>query len=199
MTTVGSLTGREKAEPVNRFRRVRKMMREDARTIRQDVLVNAVAGSVLVPRLFRYAIFRLLGMRVHGIVLPGCVIVGRLQNLSIGPDSSLGRRGFLEATGPISIGAGSAIGPDVLIATSHHPIQPGGSWQPAAVPEPVVIGDRVWIGARVTICPGAVIESDVVVAAGAVVVGRLESGAVYGGVPARRIGTTTITPANPSP
>ena len=196
MTVVSSRPGREKGEPGDLFSRVRTMMREDARTIRQDVLVNAVAGSVLVPRLLRYGIFRLLGMPVRGIVLPGCVIVGRLRNLSIGPDSSVGRRGFLEATGPISIGAGSAIGPEVLIATSHHPIQPGGSWQPAAVPEPVSIGDRVWIGARVTICPGAQIESDVVVAAGAVVVGRLASGAVYGGVPARRIGSTVLgTPA----
>lgn len=172
--------------------RVSKIMREDARTIRKDVLVNGIASSVLVPRLVRYAIFRVLGMPVYGLVLPGCAIVGKLRNFSMGQDSSLGRRCFLDTTGPITIGRGSAIGMEVLIATSDHPLGPDGAWQRAATPKPVTIGDRVWIGARVTICPGATIESDVVVAAGAVVVGRLESGAVYGGVPARKIATTTV-------
>ena len=37
------------------------------------------------------------------------------------------------------------------------------------------------------VLPGAVIESEVIIAAGAVVAGRCESYGVYGGVPARRL------------
>ena len=59
----------------------------------------------------------------------------------------------------------------------------------------MTIGDRVWLGARVLVLPGAVIEPDVVVAAGAVVAGRLESHGLYAGVPARRIRTYEPPPA----
>lgn len=51
----------------------------------------------------------------------------------------------------------------------------------------VSIGNNVWICANAVILPGVVIEDDVVVAAGAVVTTKLESGYVYGGVPAKRI------------
>jgi maltose O-acetyltransferase len=51
----------------------------------------------------------------------------------------------------------------------------------------VRIGDRCWIGARATILPGVSIGDGTVVAAGAVVTKDCEPGAVYGGVPARRL------------
>jgi maltose O-acetyltransferase len=82
---------------------------------------------------------------------------------------------------------------EVLIVTSDHPLEAEtGHWQRATTPRPVTIGDRVWIGARAIICPGATIDSDVVVAAGAVVAGHLEAGGIYGGVPAKRLGNRVV-------
>ena len=49
----------------------------------------------------------------------------------------------------------------------------------------VVIGNNVWICANATILPGTVIEDNVVVAAGAVAKGHLESGWIYAGIPAK--------------
>ena len=51
----------------------------------------------------------------------------------------------------------------------------------------VVIGNNVWISANVVILPGVVISDNVIVAAGAVVTSNLESGFVYGGIPAKKI------------
>lgn len=51
----------------------------------------------------------------------------------------------------------------------------------------VTIGNNIQIGANVTILMGTVIKDNVIIAAGAVCKGVLESGFVYGGVPARQI------------
>ena len=93
----------------------------------------------------------------------------------------------IEAVAPVTIGDDTAIGMQVLIVTSHHGIDAAGDWDRTASGRAVAIGQRVWIGARTMVLPGAVIEDDVVVAAGAVVAGHLRSGGLYAGVPARRI------------
>ena len=49
------------------------------------------------------------------------------------------------------------------------------------------IGDHVFIGANAVVLPGAVIESHVVVGAGAIVKGRLSAHGVYVGAPCRRV------------
>jgi acetyltransferase-like isoleucine patch superfamily enzyme len=53
----------------------------------------------------------------------------------------------------------------------------------------ITIGNNVVIGAGVLIMPGAVVEDDVKIAAGAVVTKgqRLKKGKVYAGIPAREI------------
>lgn len=51
----------------------------------------------------------------------------------------------------------------------------------------VVIGNNVWISTNVVILPGVEIGDNVIVAAGAVVSSNLESGYIYGGIPAKKI------------
>jgi len=52
----------------------------------------------------------------------------------------------------------------------------------------VTIGKNVWLCANVTVLPGVMIAEDIIVAAGSVVTNDLlESGYIYGGVPAKKI------------
>lgn len=51
----------------------------------------------------------------------------------------------------------------------------------------VVIGENVWVGARAVVLPGTMIGENTIVAAGAVVRGRLLPNAVYAGVPGKLV------------
>ncbi|MGO5306768.1 acyltransferase [Agathobacter sp. LCP21S3_B2] len=54
---------------------------------------------------------------------------------------------------------------------------------------PVKIGNNVFIGAGSIVLPGVTIGNNVIIGAGSVVTKSLESGNVYGGVPAKKIST----------
>ena len=150
------------------------------------VLVS-VAGAALVPRSVSRWIYRAAGARTASPPGIGFVLSGPAANLSVGRSVYFNQQVFVEAIAPVSIGDECAFGMQTLITTSHHPRGADGRWQHAAEARAVHIGDRVWVGARATILPGTQIESDVVVAAGAVVRGRCRSGGLYAGVPARRV------------
>ena len=108
--------------------------------------------------------------------------------LIIGDNSGLGVN--CEVYGPVTIGNGVLMGPDVMILTGGHafdrvdiPIGAQGMIQEKAV----IIDDDCWIGARVIILPGVHIGTGCVIGAGAVVTKDIPSYSVVGGCPARLI------------
>lgn len=168
-------------------RRFARDLREDATSAVEHIVFSRLLGSVLLPRTARRLLLRAAGARAGSGPGGGFRLVGRPGDLTIGTSVYMNRGVFVEAVAPVSIGSDSALGMEVMIVTSHHELSPTGAWDSRASGRPVTIGERVWVGARAVILPGAVIEDDVVVAAGAVVTGRLSSHGVYAGVPARRI------------
>ncbi|NDY92602.1 acyltransferase [Ideonella livida] len=112
-----------------------------------------------------------------------CTRGGRLR---LGAGSHIAPGGHLLVGGQVlDIGDAVAIGPQVAIFCESNGTAAGAPFVAQRVAAPVRIGRNVFLGARVTVLPGAVIEDGVVVAAHAVVRGRLASGWVYGGVPAQ--------------
>lgn len=111
------------------------------------------------------------------------------KNLVMGPHSKINNNAKLYLFEKLIIGKNVEIGPEFLVYTGEHkiddplkPLSKQGNFN-----EPVSIEDDVYIGARVTVLKGVKISSRVVVAAGAVVTDDLESGYIYGGVPAKQI------------
>ena len=172
------------ATPARRFVRT---LREDVSSGLEHIVFSRLVGSALMPRTARRLLLVAAGAAVESGPGGGFTLVGSPKNLTIGHSAYLNRSVFIEALAPVGIGRDSALGMEVMIVTSHHELSSAGAWSPRSTGRPVVIGERVWIGARATILPGAVIEDDVVVAAGAVVAGRLRSHGLYAGVPAKRI------------
>lgn len=162
-------------------------LREDLTYGTEHVLFSTLLGSPLVPRVVRRALLNLAGAHVGSGPGVGFALTGSARNLTIGTGVFCNKHVSIEAVAPVTIGDDTAIGMQVLIVTSHHGIDAAGDWDRTASGRAVAIGERVWIGARTMVLPGAVIEDDVVVAAGAVVAGHLRTGGLYAGVPARRI------------
>lgn len=115
----------------------------------------------------------------------------------IGRDTHLAPDAYVLVGGQsLSIGDDVAIGPGLMVFCEsndyRHDVRNDSRGAGEALPfrqqyrrAPVSIGRNVFIGARVTVLPGAIVEDDVVIAAHAVVSGRLASGWLYGGSPAR--------------
>jgi maltose O-acetyltransferase len=87
----------------------------------------------------------------------------------------------------VNIGDHVMIGPNTIITTVGHPINPRGRRDHMCVTSPVTIGSDVWIGGNVTILPGVTIGSNVVIGAGAVVTSDIPDDSLAVGVPARVI------------
>jgi len=108
--------------------------------------------------------------------------------IRIGSSNYFNRNLMIDACGSVEIGDHNMFGPDVYITDSNH--QFGRDMVPGQQPMErgeVHIGSRCWIGAKAVILKGARLGNGCVVAAGAVVTGPVEPGAVVAGVPARPI------------
>ncbi len=80
-----------------------------------------------------------------------------------------------------------ALGPGVLITTTHHEMGDPACRAGAPTPRPIRVGRGTWVGARSVILPGVTIGAGCVIAAGAVVARDCAPNGLYAGVPARRI------------
>jgi maltose O-acetyltransferase len=175
-------------------------LRESARLAGSQLLFTSIGGSVLLPGTVRRLVFRGAGARLESPPGIRFVFAGRPENLTVGSDVYMNQRVFIEAVGPVTIGAHCSFGMEAMILTSHHALDERGRWDPESTGRGVTIGDRVWVGARAVILPGARVDSDTVIAAGAVVTGHCRGHGLYAGVPARRIrdfSATADAPAQP--
>jgi len=190
MGTPSQVSVRPQPEQVRAVSPVRRLLAElvdDARVAGSQLVFSTVGGSALVPRAGRRLLYSLAGARVASAPGTRFRFAGKPGNLTVGTDVFMNQGVFVEATAPVSIGDGCLLGMDSMVVTSHHPVDPEGRISPHGEGVPVSIGERVWIGARAVVLPGSVVESDCVIAAGAVVRGHCTAHGLYAGVPARRI------------
>lgn len=162
------------------------MLRADLRRTAFEFTTNTVAASPVIPRVARFALYRLVGLEVRTPnIYPQCRIVGR--NLRVGRRSMLNRECFIDAAGPVRIGRWVHLAMRVNVITSTHEPGTADSRAGRVITKGVTVDDGCWIGAGATLLPGAHVRSGTVIAAGAVVSGVCGPDAVYGGVPARKL------------
>ena len=109
------------------------------------------------------------------------------QNITIGKGVFINTSCHFQDQGGITIGDGTLIGHNVVLATLNHDMNPANRNE--TIPAPIVIGKNVWIAANAATTPGVTIGDGAVVAAGAVVTRDVAANTVVGGVPARLIKT----------
>lgn len=107
------------------------------------------------------------------------------KNLKIGKNVFINSGCRFQDQGGITIGDGSLIGHNVVLATINHDFNP--EKRGDMVPSPIVIGKNVWIGANATILPGITVGDNSIIAAGSVVTKDVPQNSVVAGVPAKII------------
>ena len=153
------------------------------RRLRRGPLVT----SSIWPLAVRLSLLRLGGVHLGSAVggLERCWFES--EHVRIGAGTWVNACCWFEGHGAITVGRDCMFGPEVMLVTSVHAISADGEVAREPSYQGVRIGDRCWLGARVMIMPGATVGEGTVIAAGSVVTKDCEPGAVYAGVPARRI------------
>ena len=128
----------------------------------------------------------ILGALGSGAIIDQDVIFYVPGNIFVGNKVVINRGVLLQGSpgGKISIGDGCVISYRAMLLTAGLKVPFSGAdrqhWH-----NDIVIGNDVWLCAGAIVLPGTVIEDNVVVAAGAVARGHLNSGWYYGGIPAK--------------
>jgi maltose O-acetyltransferase len=157
-------------------------------TVRHPLASPLLALSSLtgLPRKVRWALLRMSGVKTEAWnIAPRCYF--GTNNVVIGRGTFVNRGCVFDGMSQIRIGERCALGMEVMLVTSTHPI--GSHERRAGDVEslPLIVGDGCWIGARATILPGVTVGAGAVIAAGAVVVSDCDPDTVYAGVPARAV------------
>ncbi len=94
----------------------------------------------------------------------------------------------------IYIGSYTLFGPNVVVATAAHPLDPEQRKKGLQYNKPVHIGENCWIGAGALIMPGVSIGDNSVIGAGSVVTRDIPAGVVAVGNPCRVVKELQQTP-----
>lgn len=150
----------------------------------RDVVLNRVIASPLVPISLRWRLLRAYGMDVqHSRISPDVWFGSR--RVTIGADTFINYRCFLNTSAAITIGSRCDIGMGVLFATSSHELGDPTRRAGAPTADPIVVGDAAWIGGGSILLPGVTVGEGAVVAAGSVVTRDVPPHTLAAGSPAR--------------
>jgi maltose O-acetyltransferase len=109
-------------------------------------------------------------------------------NITLGPGVFLNAGCVILDTAPVTIGAGTLLGPGVHIYCPEHHKEAARRRAGLEIARPVAIGANAWIGGGAIILGGIRIGDDAIVGAGSVVTRDVPAGATVVGNPARLVG-----------
>lgn len=123
------------------------------------------------------------------VIEPGCLLVVKGGELTIGPDGFIGQGSVIACCSRIAIGPDALIGEHVTIRDQDHRTADHGSPYRVQGLEtgPITIGKNVWLGAGVCVLKGVAIGDSAVIGAGAVVTHDIPDRTRAAGIPARPI------------
>ena len=107
------------------------------------------------------------------------------HHLHLGSDIYINANFTLVDDGHIYVGNKVMVGPNVVITTANHPIDPDLRARGLQYNKDVWIGENAWIGAGAILLPGVHIGSNTVIGAGSVVTRDIPDGVVAVGNPCR--------------
>jgi acetyltransferase-like isoleucine patch superfamily enzyme len=117
------------------------------------------------------------------------------EGIQIGDNVAVNELCFISGYGGLIIGNNVAISHNCSIITSSHMADgysesDWNNWSNSVEKKPVVINDNCWIGCGTRILGGSTIGRNVIIGAGAVVIGHLPENTICVGVPAKPVKKT---------
>lgn len=151
-------------------------------------IFNTIPGSIGI--LLRNLTYQIFFREKKGIVwTQPRVIIVESNKLSIGRNCGINSGTYINAKGTIEMGDNVLIGSNVTISSGMHPIE--GKYPPVfarpTIPKKIIIEDDVWIGAGAVIMPGITLRKGTVIGANTVVTKNTEEYSVVVGYPGRII------------
>jgi putative colanic acid biosynthesis acetyltransferase WcaF len=150
------------------------------------LLMSFIPGSA-----WRRVLLRLFGADIgKGVVIKPRVNVKYPWNLTIGTDSWIGERVWIDNLGKVSIGSDCCISQGaMLLCGNHNYTLPTFDLMVGNI----TLENGVWIGARALVCPGVTGKSHAVLSAGSTATTDLEAYQIYSGTPAVLVRERKIT------
>lgn len=131
---------------------------------------------------FKVWILRLFGAKIgSGVVIKPSVNIKYPWRLEIGAYSWIGEQVWIDNLDLVKIGSHCCISQGALLLCGNHDYT-----KPTfdLITRSIVLEDGAWVGAKALVCPGAILRSHAVLAAGSVGVGELKAYSIYQGNPA---------------
>lgn len=161
--------------------------------LRLERLLFGVCWTLLcrwTPRQFhpwRCGVLRAFGAQIEpgAHVYPDCKI-WLPKHLSMAANSCLGAGVECYCVAPVVLEKGALVSQGAYLCTASHNIH---SPNFELVGAPIRLEAGSWVAARAVVLPGVVLRARSVLGAGAVLAHDTEDAGLYGGNPARRIGT----------
>lgn len=160
----------------------------------QALWMFAEALVFLNPLVTSYSLKRWVLRRFGAQVGPGVIIKPGVHikypwSLSIGADSWIGERSWIDNLARVEIGANACISQGSYLCTGNH------DWSDrrmGLIVKPIVVEDEAWVGAFVKVGPGVTVGRLAVITIGSVLVASASPDGVYSGNPAQRVGERRI-------
>jgi len=136
------------------------------------------------------ALLRLFGAKIgKGVVIKPGVHVKYPWRLTVGNDSWLGERAWIDNMEDVTLGSNVVVSQGAYLCTGNHdwsdPVMP-------LAPEPIVVEEGAWVGAFAKVGPGRTIRAGSVLSLGAVALTDTEPWGVHAGNPATLVGKRVL-------
>ena len=130
-------------------------------------------------------LLRLFGAKID----KGCVIKPKVNikypwKLKIGANVWLGEEVWIDNLDKVSIGNNVCISQGAFLLCGNHNYKKSSF---DLMTSPIIIKDGAWIGAKSIVCPGTVVEENVVISIGTIIKGQTEENSIYSDNPAKII------------
>ncbi len=152
------------------------------------VFLNPVVTSYS----FKRWVLRGFGARIGpGVIIKPDVHIKYPWRLSIGANSWIGERSWIDNLADVRIGANTCISQGAYLCTGNHDWSDPGMGLMLA---PISVEDGAWIGAFAKIGPGVTVGRRAVLTLGSILVRSAEPGGIYAGNPAQMVKERRIQP-----